>query len=92
MVRVLNLDPSIMFYRDAFGLAEAGRFDFDEFTLVLWWMVRAVRLVRRIYPASGPRLSFRKPSTLRQESVLACSLASELPPSFTRLAHPSSGS
>ena len=34
MIRVLDLDRSISFYRDAFGLQEADRFDFDDFTLV----------------------------------------------------------
>lgn len=34
MIRVLDLDRSIAFYRDAFGLNEADRFDFDDFTLV----------------------------------------------------------
>ena len=34
MVRVLDLDRSIAFYGEAFGLAEADRFDFDDFTLV----------------------------------------------------------
>lgn len=34
MIRVLDLDRSISFYRDAFDLHEADRFDFDDFTLV----------------------------------------------------------
>ena len=34
MIRVFDLDRSIGFYRDAFGLEPAGRFDFDDFTLV----------------------------------------------------------
>ena len=34
MVRVLDLDRSIAFYRQAFGLEVADRFDFDSFTLV----------------------------------------------------------
>ena len=34
MVRVLDLDRSITFYRTAFGLDVADRFDFDSFTLV----------------------------------------------------------
>jgi lactoylglutathione lyase len=34
MVRVLDLDRSIAFYRTAFGLDVADRFDFDSFTLV----------------------------------------------------------
>ena len=34
MVRVLELDRSIRFYQDVFGLAVADRFDFDGFTLV----------------------------------------------------------
>jgi lactoylglutathione lyase len=34
MVRVLDLDRSIAFYRAAFGLDVADRFDFDSFTLV----------------------------------------------------------
>ncbi|MDX6752549.1 VOC family protein [Geminicoccaceae bacterium 1502E] len=34
MVRVLDLDLSIDFYRKAFGLEVADRFDFDGFTLV----------------------------------------------------------
>ena len=33
MIRVLDLDQSIRFYDDAFGLKIAGRFDFDGFTL-----------------------------------------------------------
>jgi lactoylglutathione lyase len=33
MVRVLDLDRSIVFYREAFGLEVADRFDFDDFTL-----------------------------------------------------------
>ena len=34
MVRVLDLDRSVAFYREAFGLEVADRFDFDSFTLV----------------------------------------------------------
>ena len=34
MIRVLDLDRSIAFYGEAFGLAEADRFDFDDFMLV----------------------------------------------------------
>jgi lactoylglutathione lyase len=34
MVRVLDLDRSTAFYRTAFGLDVADRFDFDSFTLV----------------------------------------------------------
>jgi lactoylglutathione lyase len=34
MVRVLDLDRSIAFYRTAFELDVADRFDFDSFTLV----------------------------------------------------------
>ncbi len=34
MVRVLDLDKSITFYKNAFGLDVADRFDFDGFTLV----------------------------------------------------------
>ena len=34
MVRVLDLDSSIAFYRTALGLEVADRFDFDSFTLV----------------------------------------------------------
>ena len=34
MIRVLDLDRSIAFYRDAFGLEPADRYDFDGFTLV----------------------------------------------------------
>ncbi len=34
MIRVLELSRSVSFYRDAFGLQEADRFDFDDFTLV----------------------------------------------------------
>ncbi len=34
MVRVKDLDPSIRFYREAFGMAVADRFDFDSFSLV----------------------------------------------------------
>ena len=34
MIRVLDLDRSIDFYRKAFGLEVADRFDFDTFTLV----------------------------------------------------------
>lgn len=34
MIRVLDLDRTISFYREAFGLEEAERFDFDDFTLV----------------------------------------------------------
>jgi lactoylglutathione lyase len=34
MIRVADLDRSIAFYRDAFGMAESHRLDFDEFTLV----------------------------------------------------------
>lgn len=33
MVRVLDLDRSVAFYREAFGLEVADRFDFDGFTL-----------------------------------------------------------
>lgn len=34
MVRVLDLDRSIAFYRDAFGLEVATRLDFETFSLV----------------------------------------------------------
>ncbi len=34
MIRVLDLDRSISFYRKALGLDVADRFDFDDFTLV----------------------------------------------------------
>lgn len=34
MIRVLDEDRSVAFYRDAFGLGIADRFDFDGFTLV----------------------------------------------------------
>jgi lactoylglutathione lyase len=34
MIRVLDLDRSIEFYRKTLGLAVADRFDFDSFTLV----------------------------------------------------------
>jgi lactoylglutathione lyase len=34
MVRVLDLDRSVAFYRDALGLEIADKFDFDNFTLV----------------------------------------------------------
>ena len=34
MIRVLDLDRSIAFYRKALGLELADRFDFDSFTLV----------------------------------------------------------
>ncbi|MGX6999101.1 VOC family protein [Caballeronia sp. KNU42] len=34
MIRVDSLDPSIAFYRDAFGMRESHRLDFDTFTLV----------------------------------------------------------
>lgn len=34
MIRVLDLDRSIDFYRRAFGLEVADRFDFDDFVLV----------------------------------------------------------
>lgn len=34
MIRVLELDRSIAFYRTALGLEVADRFDFDSFTLV----------------------------------------------------------
>ena len=34
MIRVQALDPSIAFYRDAFGMRESHRLDFDTFTLV----------------------------------------------------------
>ena len=34
MIRVLDLDRSVSFYREAFGLGEADRIDFDDFTLV----------------------------------------------------------
>ena len=34
MIRVLDLERSVEFYRQAFGLEVADRFDFDDFTLV----------------------------------------------------------
>jgi lactoylglutathione lyase len=34
MVRVLDLEKSVAFYKTAFGLEVADRFDFDGFTLV----------------------------------------------------------
>lgn len=34
MIRVLDEERSVAFYRDAFGLEIADRLDFDEFTLV----------------------------------------------------------
>ncbi|WP_238369054.1 VOC family protein [Heliomarina baculiformis] len=37
MIRVLNEDRSVAFYRDAFGLTQSDRLDFDDFTLVYLW-------------------------------------------------------
>ncbi len=34
MIRVLDLDRSIAFYRDGFGMVESHRMDFPNFTLV----------------------------------------------------------
>ena len=34
MIRVLDLERSMAFYATAFGLTQADRFDFDDFTLV----------------------------------------------------------
>jgi lactoylglutathione lyase len=34
MIRVLDLDRSVRFYGEAFGLRVADRYDFDDFTLV----------------------------------------------------------
>ena len=34
MIRVLDLERSMDFYEKAFGLRQADRFDFDDFTLV----------------------------------------------------------
>ena len=34
MIRVLDLERSLAFYETAFGLTQADRFDFDDFTLV----------------------------------------------------------
>lgn len=34
MIRVLDLDRSIAFYREAFGFEVADRYDFSDFTLV----------------------------------------------------------
>ncbi|MBL8446035.1 MAG: VOC family protein [Zoogloeaceae bacterium] len=34
MIRVIDLERSLSFYRDAFGLAEAYRLDFPDFALV----------------------------------------------------------
>ena len=34
MIRVLNEEKSVAFYREAFGLQVADRIDFDDFTLV----------------------------------------------------------
>lgn len=34
MIRVLDLERSMAFYQQAFGLEKADRFDFDDFTLV----------------------------------------------------------
>lgn len=34
MIRVLDLERSMTFYETAFGLTQADRFDFDDFTLV----------------------------------------------------------
>jgi lactoylglutathione lyase len=34
MIRVLDLDKSLAFYRDAFGLEESYRLDFPDFALV----------------------------------------------------------
>lgn len=34
MIRVVDIDRSIAWYRQAFGLEPAGRFDFDSFDLV----------------------------------------------------------
>ena len=34
MVRVLDVEASMKFYRDAFAMAVADRFDFDDFSLV----------------------------------------------------------
>ncbi|MBL3703149.1 lactoylglutathione lyase [Sulfitobacter sp. BDSS02] len=37
MIRVLDEDRSVAFYRDAFGLTQSDRLDFDDFTLVYLW-------------------------------------------------------
>ncbi|MGR3564076.1 MAG: VOC family protein [Heliomarina sp.] len=37
MIRVLDEDLSVAFYRDAFGLTQSDRLDFDDFTLVYLW-------------------------------------------------------
>jgi lactoylglutathione lyase len=34
MIRVLDENSSVQFYRDAFGMEIADRFDFDSFTLI----------------------------------------------------------
>ncbi|ADZ69892.1 Lactoylglutathione lyase, putative [Polymorphum gilvum SL003B-26A1] len=34
MIRVIDEDRSVNFYRNAFGLEVADRFDFDDFTLI----------------------------------------------------------
>jgi len=34
MIRVLEEDRSVKFYKDAFGLEVADRYDFDDFTLI----------------------------------------------------------
>ena len=37
MIRVLDEARSVAFYRDAFGLTQSDRLDFDDFTLVYLW-------------------------------------------------------
>ncbi len=37
MIRVLDEARSVAFYREAFGLTESDRLDFDSFTLVYLW-------------------------------------------------------
>ena len=37
MIRVLDEDRSVAFYRDAFGLTSSHRRDFETFTLVYLW-------------------------------------------------------
>jgi catechol 2,3-dioxygenase-like lactoylglutathione lyase family enzyme len=78
MVRVLDLDRSIAFYRTAFELDVADRFDFDSFTLVYLRNSEAdfeveltLNKVRgRADPEQGPRRALRARRRLRPHRLL----------------------
>ena len=79
MIRVLDLDKSMDFYKRAFGLDLAQRFDFDDFTLAYLRNDEAssrssspgTTARRRPTPTAAAMAMWRYPSTTAKRSTTA---------------------